>query len=400
MTPEALPRLVAGSTPARVYGEIWYHGPVSRTDLVELTGMTKSTIFVVTEELAAAGLITESGLRDSGARGGRRAALLSADPAAHLVAGAHVGVNKTTIAVADALGRILDSRVVPTQRRSPEVMLGQVADLVVELAEAHGGRSRVGAVGVVLPGLVDRHSGVCVLAPNLGWRQVACAELLSARLEAPVFVHNTVQAMAVAEMAQLRTERTTLAMLYVGTGVGAAVVTDDLLVCGSAGLAGEIGHLVVPGGAERCACGRTGCLETLVSGPAIVRRARALGLRSPDGRALTPAGVGELARAGDGAARDLIAAVGSDLGLAARILVQLTNPATLVLSGSVSELGELLLGPVRESVEGECQPELTQELVIRRSLLDADGTLRGALTIALQGLGVPVRGLARLQAAR
>lgn len=396
-------RLVQGSSQARIYGEIWHHGPVSRADLVELTGMRKSTIFVTTEELVATGLVAESGRRNSGVQGGRRPLLLRANPDAHRIAGVHVGTNFTTVAVSDALGEVLDSRVFSTIRRDPEAALRAVGETLTELVEAAGGPASLAAVGVVVPGLVDRGSGLCVLAPNLGWRDVPVGTKLAERLAdtgltAPVYVHNTVQAMAAAEVAQLQESQPTMAMLYVGTGVGAAVITDGMLLSGSTGLAGEIGHLVIPGATHPCSCGQRGCLETLVSGPAIIRRARSEGLRRPDRRALTPADVGNLARQGNPAAREMVAQVGKELGLAARILVQLTNPDTLVMAGSVTGLGDLLLDPVRREITDHTLPQLNRDLVIRRSLLDDAGKLRGAIALALHGACVPIRGLDRTSA--
>lgn len=392
--------LSPGSSQARIYGEIWHHGPVSRADLVGLTGMTKSTIFVLTEELIAAGLIAGSGRRESGVQGGRRAMLLRADADAHRIAGVHVGTNFTTVAISDALGQVLDSRVFASVRRDPDEAFAGITAALTEILAPLGGPTSLAAVGVVVPGMVDRASGLCRLAPNLGWRDVPVAEkltsrMIAAQMSAPVSVHNTVQAMAAAEVARLPAEQPTMAMLYVGTGVGAAVITDGMLLSGGAGLAGEIGHLVLPKGTERCSCGRSGCLETLVSGPAIIRRAKSAGLRRTDRRTLTPADIGQSARQGESAARELIGQIGADLGFAARMLIQLCNPGTLVLAGSVTELGDLLLDPVRRDIAEHTLPELTTDLTVRRSQLDDDGKLRGAIALALHRTCVPVRGLDR-----
>lgn len=390
--------LQQGSTLASVFGEVWYHGPLSRSELVALTGLTKSTVFQLTEDLQVAGFIEETGLRSSGAQGGRRAKLLRANPDALRVAGVHLGSTRTSVAITDTFGRILDSRTSPTVRRRPDESVARVADTIAELGAAHG---MPAAVGIAVPGLIDRDTGVCLMAPNLGWRDVPFAAQLGEKVQAPTIALNTVQAMAVAEMARLRPDaRMTLAMLYVGTGVGTALITDGNLLRGARGVAGELGHLQVrlPGhpDAALCSCGREGCLEALVGAAAIVRRAEQRGLSVP-GRRLNPELVGRLAADGDAIARGLINDIAEELGTAAATMVQLTNPDTVVLAGSVASLGDLLLEPLRETVERITQPDLREGLDVRRSLLDNQGKLRGAITLALQALGVPIRGLSGVQ---
>ncbi|ACQ79747.1 ROK family protein [Beutenbergia cavernae DSM 12333] len=387
-------QLKQGTTAARVFGEIWHHGPLSRSELVALTGLTKSTVFQLTEDLQRDGLVVETGLRTSGSQGGRRATLLQANPDAVRVVGVHLGGTRTSVAITDTFGRVLDARSRPTVRRRPDESVARVAEMIGELSAEHGAPS---AVGVAVPGLIDRDTGLCLVAPNLGWRDVPVATLIGEAVQAPTIALNTVQAMAVAEMAQLRPdERMTLAMLYVGTGVGTALITDGNLLRGARGLAGELGHLQVrdPGDPEavKCACGRVGCLESLVGADAIVRRATQRGIAAA-GRRLTPELVGELASDGDAAARSLIQDIAVEMGEAAAALVQLTNPDTVVVAGSVASMGDMLLDPLRETVVRRTQPELRESLDVRRSLLDNQGKLRGAITLALQALGVPVRGL-------
>ncbi|WP_163542027.1 ROK family protein [Occultella kanbiaonis] len=387
--------LIQGSTMARVFGEIWHHGPVSRSELVTLTGLTKSTVFDVTEDLQREGMVMETGLRSSGSQGGRRATLLQADPDAVRVAGVHLGGTNTSVAITDTFGHVLDSRTRPTVRRRPDESLNRVAEMIAELSADHGQPS---AVGVAVPGLIDRDTGMCLAAPNLGWRDVPVAERIESLVGARTIALNTVQAMAVAEMAQLRLdERMTLAMLYVGTGVGSAIITDGNLLRGARGLAGELGHLQVrdPDHEEAvlCSCGRMGCLESLVGAAAIVRRATRRGI-AVQGRRLTPELVGELAAGGDALARGLINDIATEMGEAAASLVQMSNPDAFVLAGSVASMGDLVMDPLRETVGRRAQPELRDGLEVRRSLLDNQGKLRGAITLALQALGVPIRGLA------
>ena len=143
-------------------------------------------------------------------------------------------------------------------------------------------RESLVGVGVGASGLVDPETGVNVLAPNLGWRDMPLRDIFSRRLDMPVFVDNNVRAMALAE-AMFGAGRgvNTLAFVYGRVGVGAGFVVGGEVYRGSKAGAGEIGHTtVIPAGGAPCRCGNTGCLETLISEPEIVRQAQLLAARA------------------------------------------------------------------------------------------------------------------------
>lgn len=380
------------STSTWLYSLIWRAGSISRGDLAQRTGLTKSTVSVSVDDLISRGLVQEVGFRPSGTEGGRRAKLLEVNPNSHVVAGIHLGVRQTRVVIANAVGEELIVRERPTGRRSPAATLHQLGELVLELcADLEVPRSRLAAVGVAIPGVVDQHAGACRIAPNLGWRDVAVAEILRAVVAVPVRLNNTAQAMAVAEAhdAARHGESGDLTLLYIGTGVGAASVSQGRLARGAHGFAGEIGHMAVGSGIE-CGCGNRGCLETLVSGPAIARRAAELGIGTGRrGRTGSAELLGQAALAGDPAARALLETVGRELGEAAAWLVQVSNPRTLVVAGGVSELGDLLLTPLRQTLRERTMPGVYESLVVRRSLLDRRGKLRGAVLVALGQLDDP-----------
>ncbi|MGC3955750.1 MAG: ROK family transcriptional regulator [Propionicimonas sp.] len=384
-----------GGSAALLYSLIWRAGSISRGELVQRTGLTKSTVSINVDELLSRGLVNETGFLPSGLEGGRRAKLLEVNPASHVVAGIHLGVRQTRVVIANALGEELAVRELPTGRRSPEQTLTGLGRLVHELcAELEVPLDRLTAVGVALPGVVDQATGVCRVAPNLGWRDLAVASILQDVVGVAVHLNNTTQAMAVAEAhdALGRGESGDLTLLYLGTGVGSASVNGGRLFRGSNGFAGEIGHVAM-GSEIECSCGNRGCLETLVSGPAIARRAAELGLGGPRGRISTPELLGQAALAGDSAARALLSTVGQELGEAAAWLVQVSNPRTLVVAGGVSELGDLLLDPLRQTLRERTMPGVYESLLVRRSLLDRRGKLRGAVLVALGQLEDPAEQL-------
>src|SRR5262249_44132086 len=159
-------------------------------------------------------------------------------------------------------------------------------------------RARVEGACATVPGLVDQESGVCVLAPNLGWRDFPLREALIEALDMPVIANNITQAAAVAEgrLGAARGARS-FVWLYVGSGVGSGVVIDGRVFYGRRGFSGEIGHCPVVEEGPECGCGRRGCLETVASAMALGRAAHAA---RAAGEPTVLAGLGGPPRAGGG----------------------------------------------------------------------------------------------------
>ncbi len=176
-----------------------------------------------------------------------------------------------------------------------------------------------------MPGLVERDTGVCVLAPNLRWADVPVVKQFGDALRIPVTVWNTPHASAFAE-ARLGVARDveTFVWLYVGPGVGSAIVQDGALVTGTRGFAGEIGHCRVVDDGLRCHCGKFGCLEMYTSAGAIADAARDAGVPS---KRRTPSldDAVRAARDGHDGARRVLDDAGHMLGLGASYLVSILN---------------------------------------------------------------------------
>lgn len=368
-------------------------GRVSRASISRSTTLAKPTVSAIVDELIADGLIREVGVGVTA--GGRPPILLEFNARSHLVAGVHIGAMRTTIAISDAAGKELTRRQLGTPVGEASLALGLVA---MEIREAltsvttpsTPGDGRLAAVGVVLPGLTDFHSGVCLLAPNLGWTDVPVGDLLTAEVGAPVYVHNAGQAAAVAENLEgAGGQVDSLALLYAGTGLSAGVVSAGRVFHGVGGTAGEIGHCAVPGARERCSCGRIGCLETLASARALVRfvrhaieRGRSTVLKGRDN--LDAREIAVAARSGDAVAAEAVAELGEYLGLAASWLINAYNPAVVVLGGGLAEIGEPLLAPLRRAAAEHTLAPALRGVEIRGSQLGADAELRGAVLLALQ----------------
>ena len=354
----------------------------SRATIAEVTGLAKPTVSLIVDELMRSGLVTEVGHGTSGAVGGRPPMLLAFNARSSYLAGVHVGVRRTTVVVADALGEPLAQRTVNTPRSAPRTALGAVARVVREVAdEADADVARLATVGVCLPGLVDDR-GVLLLAPNLGWRDLPVADVLTDALGAPVFAYNAAHTSLVAERhLGAAVGEDDVVLVYAGTGVGAAAVVGGRLLRGSGGIAGEFGHVRVEPDGRACNCGKTGCLETIASADAVAEAAGAS----------TAAEVAEAAATGDRNALTALGGAGDALGAAAAWLVNLFDPACLVLAGGLAGAGDAFVEPFRRAVMRDALAQSAARLRIVISALGQEAEVRGVLLLARERASADLR---------
>jgi N-acetylglucosamine repressor len=363
--------------------------PISRASIAKVAQLTKPTISAIVDDLISEGLVTELGIGATTTAGGRPPILLEFNERSQFVVGVHIGVRLTTIIVADAKGAELGRVVDPTPKGKPPAQLRAVSKRLLEALDAHGADiARLAAVGVGVPGLTDFLAGVCLLAPNLGWRDVPVGPIMSEEIGVPVFVHHSGQTTVVAEQLEGAAQGfDNVALLYTGSGLGAGVIVDGKVFQGARGIAAEVGHCKIPGNDEPCTCGGVGCLETVASARAIVRFAKDALAKGKTrsaltGVELTPESVAAAAAAGDALAMDVITRIGRNLGFAASWLANIFNPEVMVVSGGLVNIGELLMTPLREAAGDAMLPAVKTE--IRDSQLGADAEVRGAVLLAMQ----------------
>ncbi len=345
---------------------------VSRTELARRSSLTKPTVSTIVEELLEEGVIVEVGFSPSEPTGGRRARLIEFNPASAAYAGIRFGVGSTTVAVADGLGRILNERRIPSVLGRPDDSIARARDAFLELlGETNIPRSRVQALGAAVGGLIDADSGRCVLSPNLGWSDVPVRELLRAAFGVPVVVANVTDAAAVAEARfGVAQEVREFVWVYVGTGIGAGIVSAGQIFRGRSGFAGEIGF---------CREARSGrILEEVASGRAMVERVRALpGVPG----ALTTEGVMILASEGHPEVRAIVEEAGAALGLAIAHTANILNPELVVLGGNACSSDNFFVETVRRSfAEQVLGPE---KVPVVRSALPGSAVNIGSVLLAM-----------------
>ena len=367
--------------------------PISRAAIAKLTALAKPTISTIVDDLVSEGLVHEIGIGETRSNGGRPPILLEFNQRSEFLVGVEIGVRHTTIALADARGHELTRTELSMSPTKPSDTLRTIATEIRRTMRSAGAPlGRLAAIGIVVPGLVDANTAACLLAPNIGWRNVPVRDLLARSFtKVPIFVHNTVDPATVAESLEGAGEGVEdIVMLWVSTGIGAGLLAGGRVFGGHGGISGEIGHCFVPGATEKCNCGKIGCLETIASGPAIARTAKkaiAAGRKSSlkGKRGLTSVDVATAAAEGDKLALEILADAGEALGIAASWLVNIFNPELVLLGGGVVEAGDALLLPLREALHANALPQALEKLLdVRASSLGGDAAVRGAVLLARQ----------------
>ncbi len=275
-----------------------------------------------------------------------------------LAIGVDIGGTKVAAGVVDSGGRVLARARRWTPKRDPREVEGVIGDVVAELRQTH----EVVAVGIGAAGFVDAERSHVLFAPHLAWRNEPLQEAVAAAIGLPVVVENDANAAAWAEW-RFGTEagEPRLVCVTLGTGIGGGIVIDGRVERGRWGMAGEFGHMVIMPDGRRCECGNRGCLEQYASGNVLGREARALARAgSPvtvplmqrvngDVEALVGPVITDAAKDGDPIAIELFEEVGRWLGVGLANLAAALDPGAFVIAGGVSDAGELLLRPARES---------------------------------------------------
>ena len=309
-----------------------------------------------------------------------------------LTCGVDIGGTKILGGVVDETGEIVEELRVESPATDVEAIEEAVIDLVGRLRERH----EIEAVGVGAAGYVDKSRSIVMFAPNIAWRDVDLKAELEDGTGLPVVIENDANVAAWGEFRfGAGHDVDDLLLVTVGTGVGGGVVLDGELFRGAFGVGAEIGHLrVVPNGLL-CGCGNLGCLEQYGSGSALVREARRaaaggsllarhlLDLAGGEVEAITGPMITEAARGGDPFSIEQLADLGRWLGEGLASLAAVLDPAVIVLGGGVSEAGELLLGPVRQSFGANLTGRGHRPLAeVRRARLGNRAGLIGAADLA------------------
>jgi len=358
-------------------------GTASRAELARATGLSRTTISTLVQDLLDSELVVERGGDESVRRtGGRPGVLLSLSSSAGAALAIDFGHTHLRVAVADMASTILaEADVEADVDRSAAESLDLAADLAERvLREADVSWERVLGAAMGLPGPIDTETGVVgssVILPD--WAGLAPAVEIGRRIGLDVSVDNDANLALLGE-ARFGAARGAADVVYVkvSSGIGAALLFDGRLHRGVSGSAGEFGHILVDPEGPVCRCGNRGCLETVAGSGTLVEL-----LRRSYGPDLTPRDIVALAAEGDVGCRRVLVDAGRAVGLALANLSNVINPERIVIGGELGGADTPLVEGVRESLQRFALPAAMKALTIVGGDLGQRAEVLGALSLVI-----------------
>ena len=364
------------------------HQPLSRADLMRRSGLQRSTVSVITEQL-----ISEHWLRE-GALGqalrGRRPTFLHLNENRAGIFGINIQPGMTEIALANLSGHFLAQESMPTPASS-EKFVKQVSQRIGELRKAHPHMAYEG-IGVSLPGRVDLSSQKLVFAPNLGWREMDLKVQLEHATGLSVDLENAANACALSEFwfGKHAEVVRNLVVVTVSEGIGVGMILNGQLVRGTSGMAGEFGHVTINENGPKCGCGNHGCWEVYASNSAAVRyysEAKSSDRNGKTNSSKQPAAkifenVLQLAEQGDPKAAEALNRMAHYLGKGIAMLIAGLAPDVIVVVGDVARAWDKVGPIVTDVVKQRSSTHATTKIMA--SGLVPQPRLRGIIALVLQ----------------
>ena len=371
---------------SRLLREVHVDGPLSRSDLAARMGVNRSTVGSLVAELSERGLVREQAPEARFAPG-RPSPLVTPRRDGPVVLATEIATDSLAAAVVGLGGTLLHCSRVDRSRawRPPSETVDDLAAIAEPLVRCVPASAPILAVGVSVPGIVRQEDGFVHIAPNLDWRDVPVGRLLADRLglDVPVRTGNDANLAALAEHTRgAGVGRSDFICLWGEAGVGAGIVANGRPLVGSAGYAGEVGHLPVNPGGTACHCGSRGCWETEVGEDALLRNA---GMAESGGRAALEQLFAAADRR-DARALAAIETVGGWLGVGLVGLVNLFNPSGIAFGGLYARLFPYVRETVTRIVGERAMPAPRTGVVIVPAALGPDSALLGAAELALAPL--------------
>lgn len=366
----------------------------TRPEIGRITGLGRGVVTQRVDQAIRMGYLADAELGPSS--GGRAPRTLRFRGEQGRIVVCALGALHIHVGVACLAGDLLEDAHLPWDiARGPEATLDAAFGMVDALLTKDEG-APVWGIAVGVPGPVDFETGRPVAPPIMpGWNGFDIRGRVEERYDAPVWVDNDVNLLALGERARRREEHPDLIYCKVGSGIGAGLLSHGRLHRGANGAAGDIGHVRVADSDTPCRCGKVGCLEAVAGGWALVRDAAAevgagaggllAGVAASES-GLTPESIARAARDGDAHAIGLVHRSARAVGEAIAALVNMFNPGVIVVGGAVATAGESFLAEVRRCVYALSLPLATRDLRILHAPDDAREPLRGGLELAREQL--------------
>ncbi len=356
---------------------------IGRAEISRITSLTRTTVSDIVAELITEGLVKEVGMGVS--TGGKSPILLSLVADSRYLIGLDLARKKFSGAIVNLRGEIRYKVDHDIQGLDGEAALASVYAILDRLT--HSSYKPLVGIGIGTPGLINTNEGVVLNAVNLDWKDLSLAHPLQEKYQLPVLVFNDSQAAAMGEYTYGRdhSEDDNLIVINARNGIGAGIIINRQLFQGDGGGAGEIGHVVVvPEGGQMCRCGNRGCLETVASAQALVKRMQALVSQSNTEQPLyskqeiTLNSIEQAFINGDPLARRVVLESGQYMGMAISSLVGTLNIQKIVLMGEMTRFGQPWLEEIQQTISRATLSRLAQETQLEIGQLGGNSIILGS----------------------
>lgn len=380
---------------ATILNMIRLYSPISRAEIAKKTNIAPPTVTNIVLELMDEGMVLEGDLGES--TGGRKPIMLQLDSSRYRVIGITLQEKNWEVAIADLSGKMVHHY---SKKMSLPVdeqhFLFEIKTLVEEIVhKLKEDQKIILGIGITTAGRVNAQEGTLLSSQLFPLSHVPIKQFLEEMFQLPVEVENDIQALALAESWYGQgKDVANFVCIHVGQRVGAGIVLDYQLYRGEKFAAGEIGHLSVDS-MKQCTCGRVGCLEALVSGPAILEQVKHALLHGAcsstlnvveDLEQLTESSIYQAAKKGDILVKQVLKDVGYHLGKMIDHIIRFLNPSRVILHGSVFEAGDAILNSLYEVIDA-LDPDFKSSVVV--SKFGVEALVMGAYTLVLDKLYVP-----------
>jgi predicted NBD/HSP70 family sugar kinase len=319
--------------------------PISRAELARQSGLQRSTVSQIIEQLLAEKWVCEG--RTAVSQRGRRPTLIRLNESLVALA-VDIHPRQATIAMVDLNGRLISRSMAPLSRDAG-ASTDLILDAISRMKAGLGGMSIEG-IGVSFPGRVDPRSDQFLFAPNLHWRDFDLKGAIERRMKLPVHVANAAIACLLAQLTFHHDEGNRDAVLITTSeGVGAAIFANGSIITGHDGMAGEFGHISIDPEGPECACGRRGCWEVFASCRAALRYFREL---QPQHRPVTFGELLNLAEEGNAHAGTALERQAREIGQGLRLIVAALSPAVVYIAGEITSAWHRYRPTIEKAVRG------------------------------------------------
>lgn len=355
--------------------------PISRAEISKTTGLRPGTVSSIVNRLIRKGVIYEGA--EGPSSGGRKPRYLYINGENAYVLAIDIGVRETVYAVSDFNGRILKQKSVMTKGK-PQTFLKNLCAEIKKTISKNYSRVKFDAVGVSVPGLVNRTTGVVAVSPNLEWNNTPVKKLIEDELGLPVYVENDANAAAFSELwygplDEIKVK--TLLYILVVDGLGTGLIINGNLHIGSEIGLGGFGHMCIEPNGEVCSCGRKGCWETLASESATIARYSRLMNNKSDSITITE--IITKANEGDKQAIAALKATAEYLGDGIASIAHGLSPEIIVIGGDISAAWNLIEPIIKKKLKSEYIIPSIAKMEVRPASV-TQPSLFGAIPIALQ----------------